>query len=425
MRQLLKSPLLGHLFSMSVVQGLNAVLPLLTFPYLIRVLGLEQFGVFNYALATVHFLVVFVDYGLTLTGTRDVAVYKHDHQALNRLFSTKWALQFFLSLLALAVLAALVIWLPAWQAHPQLYFIAFLLVPANVLLPTWFFQGMQDFKTLAWLTFANKLLYVALVFTMIRETSQLELLMLLYAGCTLSASLVGWGYLRLKMKLHFQWPGWQAVVEALRSGWAVFISSFSVTLYSNSALLLLGFFADARSLGMFSVVEKVLLVFRLGLSTLFSVIFPKVSQLAAVDMHAMKLFLQRMQKWMLLGVLMAISVLLVTAPWLVQIITGAADPQTTALLRLSLPIPLLLALNLPAYQSLLAAHRQQWYARVMVTGALVGVSLNLFLAPNYFETGTAISILAAESIIVLGLLAGTEWRYPELRLWLKNQPKES
>lgn len=425
MRQLLKSPLLGHLFSMSVVQGLNAVLPLLTFPYLIRVLGIEQFGLFNHALATVHFLVVFVDYGLTLTGTRDVAVFKNDHHALERLFSTKWALQFFLTLVALSLLSFLVYWMPTWQLHPRLYFLAFLLVPANVLLPTWFFQGMQNFKTLAWLTFANKLLYVVLVFGLIKEANQLELLMLLYAGCTLLAGLVGWGYLRLKMNLRFSWPGWAEVTQALQSGWAVFISSFSVTLYSSSALLFLGFFGDARSLGVFSVIEKVLLVFRLGLSTLFSVVFPRVSQLAAVDLVAMKHFLRHLQTWMLLAVISAVVLLFVTAPWVVEIITGSRDAKTIGLLRLSLPVPLLLSLNLPAYQTLLAAHRQKWYARVMVVGAIVGVSTNLLLAPIYFETGTTISILAAETLIVLGLLAGTEWKYPELRLWLKTRPKET
>jgi len=410
---------------MSLVQGLNAVLPLLTFPYLIRVLGVDQFGLFNHALATVHFLVVFVDYGLTLTGTREVAIQRQDRELLTKLFSTKWALQLLLGALAFIILLFMVLWLPPWQEHPRLYFLAFLLVPANVLLPTWFFQGMQDFRTLAWLTFANKLLYVALVFATIRETNHLELLMFLYSGCTLLAGFLGWGYLRLKMNLQFQWPGWQAVLQAMRGGWAVFISSFSVTLYSNSALLVLGFFADARSLGMFSVVEKVLLVFRLGLSTLFSVIFPRVSQLAAVDLLAMKHFLKRIQKWMLLAVLLVVLLLMVIAPWLVQLLTGAAEPVTTSILRLSLPIPLLLALNLPAYQSLLATNRQYWYARVMAIGAFVGLSLNLILAPHYFETGTALSILAAETAIVLGLLAGTEWRYPELRLWLKIQTKAS
>jgi len=403
---------------MSVVQGLNAVLPLLTFPYLIRVLGLSEFGLFNHALATMHFLVVLVDYGLTLTGTRDVAVHKSDKQALNKLFSTKWALQFVLMMLAFVLLLLVIAWLPAWQRRPEVYLLAFLLIPANVLLPTWFFQGIQDFRTLAWLTFGNKLIYVVSVFLLIKDAHQLPLLMLLYGGCALLAGLAGWLFLRLKVGIRFQWTGWKEVSLAFRTGWAVFISNFSVTLYSNSALLFLGLFADARSLGVFSVVEKVLLVFRLGLSTLFSVIFPKVSQLAAEQLESMKAFLRRIQWLIALSILPALLLLFFTAPLVVYLVTGSYDDKTTTLLRLCLPIPLFLGLNLPAYQALLATHRQAWYARVMVVGALVGVSLNLLLAPMYFETGTAISILAAEFIIVLGLLLGTEWRYPELRLWL-------
>lgn len=409
---------MGHLFSMSVVQGLNAVLPLLTFPYLIRVLGIAEFGVFNHALATVHFLVVFVDYGLTLTGTRDVAVHKSDKPTLHMLFSTKWALQLVLMTAAFFLLLIAIRWLPAWQSKPEVYLLAFLLVPANVLLPTWFFQGIQDFKTLAWLTFGNKLLYVLLVFLLIHDADQLPLLMLLYSGCALLAGLAGWLFLRTKVGIRFHWPGSRAIVQALISGWSVFISSFSVTLYSNSALLFLGLFADTRSLGVFSVVEKVLLIFRLGLSTLFSVIFPKVSQLAANGTEPLNRFLRRIQLLLVLSIVPALLLLFVTAPLVVRLITGSYDEETTALLRLSLPIPLLLGINLPAYQALLATHKQAWYARVMVIGAITGVSLNLLLAPLYFETGTAISILAAEFVIVLGLLLGTEWKYPALKLWL-------
>jgi O-antigen/teichoic acid export membrane protein len=129
-------------------------------------------------------------------------------------------------------------------------------------------------------------------------------------------------------------------------------------------------------------------------------------------------FLRRIQLLLVLSIVPALLLLFVTAPFVVWLITGSYDEGTTALLRLSLPIPLLLGLNLPAYQALLATHKQAWYARVMVIGAITGVSLNLLLAPLYFETGTAISILAAEFVIVLGLLLGTEWKYPALKLWL-------
>jgi len=407
---------------MSAVQALNVLLPLFTFPYLIRVMGLDTFGVFNYLLALAGFLVVLVDYGLTLTGTRDVAMQQHDTAALSRLFSIKWSTQLLLLVPAFLLLAVLYVLLPDRNIDFSIWMLVFLLVPANMLLPTWFLQGVQAFQTLAWLSFLNKVLYVVLVFAFIRSSDQLWLLLLFYVGSQFLAALTGFIWVLRRHKLQFTLPGWRAVGDSLRTGWSVFVSSLSVAIYTNSAMVILGFFAGDRSMGVFSVVEKVLLVFRLGLSTLFSVIYPKVSQLAAQGLPQVQFFLRKIAIMLLVTMVLSILLLYAVAPPLVQLITGSADAEVLRLLYLLLPLPLLVAFNLPSYQMLLAAHRQHWYARVLVVAAVVGVSLNLLLAPSWQEIGTGLSLLVAELIIALGLIWGTENKYPELRIWKSNLP---
>jgi O-antigen/teichoic acid export membrane protein len=92
------------------------------------------------------------------------------------------------------------------------------------------------------------------------------------------------------------------------------------------------------------------------------------------------------------------------------------------LLYILLPLPVLIAFNMPSYQMLLASNRQKWYARVMVIAAATGVLLNIALAPSLQEIGTGISLLVAELVIALGLIWGTEVRHPELRIWKSTLP---
>ncbi|MDP2187407.1 MAG: oligosaccharide flippase family protein [Sphingobacteriaceae bacterium] len=402
---------------MSAVQALNVLMPLFTFPYLIRAMGLDTFGVFNYLLAVSGFLVVLVDYGLTLTGTRDVATQKNDAAALSKLFSIKWSTQILLLLPAFLVLVVLYTLLPDRNIHFTIWLLVFLQVPANMLLPTWFLQGVQAFRTLAWLSFFNKAIYVVLVFSFINSADQLWLLLLFYVGCQFLAAVTGFLFVLYRYQLRFQLPGWGPVKQSLKQGWPVFISSLSVAIYTNSAMLILGFFAGDRSMGVFAAVEKVLLVFRLGLSTLFSVIYPKVSQLTTQGFGAISTFLRKIMTVLLLGLLLSIALLYLTAPQLVYLLTGKNDAAVLQLLYLLLPLPLFIGLNMPSYQMLLAAHQQQWYSRVMLVAAFMGVVLNSLLAAAWQEMGTGVSLLVAELVIALGLMWGTEKRYPELQIW--------
>lgn len=420
--RIFQSPLIGHFFSMSAVQALNVLMPLFTIPYLIRVMGLEVFGVFNYLLAVAGFLVVLVDYGLTLTGTRDVAMKQNDPAALSHMFSVKWVTQVLLLIPAFLALLLLYSLLPDRNISFDLWVLVFLMVPANMLLPTWFLQGVQAFRTLAWLSFFNKALYVLLVFMFVRAADQLWLLILFYVGSHFLTAAMGFFFVLQRYRLQFTVPSWTAIWHSLTSGWPVFVSSLSVAIYTNSALVILGFFTGDRNMGVFAAVEKVLLVFRLGLSTLFSVIYPKVSQLAAQGLLQIRQFLRKILAMLLFGVVSAVLILYAFAPQLVEIITGNADTAVLRLLYILLPLPVLIAFNMPSYQMLLASNRQKWYARVMVIAAATGVLLNIALAPSLQEIGTGISLLVAELVIALGLIWGTEVRHPELRIWKSTLP---
>ncbi len=405
---------------MSMVQAIQVLLPLAVFPYLIRALGIEPFGRLNYALAIMHIGVVIVDYGLTLTGTRDVAVHRHEPHKLSLLFSTKWSLQLILMLVLGLVLMACTFIIPKWWELRYVLAASFLLIPANMLLPTWLLQGMEAFAPLAWFNLLNRASYALLVVLLVDAPSDLLLVALLNAGTALLAGLAGWWWVRRAYGLCYRWPGWMAIRASLSQGWSVFISSFSITLYTHSAMLILGFFASDRGLGIYAAVEKLILAFRLGLSSLFAVIFPRVSQMATNDPAALRAFLQKIQRLLLPSVGFGVLIMALLANPILKLVTGDDLPEAVQLLLWMAPIPVLVAFNLAPYQLLLANHHQKWYARVLLLAAVVGIGSNLLLAPQFEALGTGISVVLAEAVIAIGLLLGTEWRYRSLSLWRKS-----
>lgn len=404
---------------MSLVQGMNVLLPLITFPYLIRVLGFEGFGLVNYALALVNFFVVFVDFGYNLTGTRDVAAFQNDKDKLAKLFSEKWVAQLLLLVVASVLFLLIVFAFPKLRENWTVYLLTFGLVPASLLLPTWFFQGTENFRWLAWLNFINRTAYTLAIFYWIKVPSDVWMVPLFNSSASLLAATIGIWYIFKKVGIRFVKPSFSQVLASLKQGGSVFLSSFSVTIYTYSALLILGAFSSEKIVGQFAAIEKVLLVFRVGLSTLFSVIFPRVCQLVAVNIALATHFLRKIfGPLLLLLVAAAVGLSLLSQP-ILTLVAGKTDADMLRLMAWMAWIPLLIGLNMGSYQQLLAHHQQKFYTVVLVTASLFSVLLNLWLAPIYGAIGTAWSVLFAETFITLGLLYATEIKYRTLAVWRK------
>lgn len=404
---------------MSLVQGLNVLLPLLTFPYLIRVLGFEGFGLINYALALVNFFVVFVDFGYNLTGTRDVAALKNDKQALSIKFSEKWVAQLILFGIATLLFVIVLLSFPKLRSDWLVYTLSFAMVPASLLLPTWFFQGTENFKWLAWLNFINRSLYTIAIFIWIQAPGDVWLVPLFNSSASLLAAFIGLGFIFRSAGIQFIRPSLSQVWRSMKTSSSVFLSSFSVTIYTYSALLILGSFGTDRMVGQFAAIEKILLIFRVGLSTLFAIIFPRVCQLAASSIQAATAFLRKIFSILILLLALAGIALSFLAEPLLELVAGYADGDLLTIMAWMAWIPLLIGLNMSSYQQLLAHHKQNFYTIILVTASLSSVALNFSLAPIFGALGTAWSVLFAESFITLGLLYATEVKYRALSVWRK------
>jgi PST family polysaccharide transporter len=406
-----------NLLLMSMVQAANVLLPVITFPYLVRVLGLEQFGLMNYALALVSFFVAFVDFGFNLTGTRDVAVVREDRRTLSVLFSTRLTAQVLLLLAATLVFSALVYEIPRLQRDWQIYALTFGVVPATILLPTWYFQGTEQFQLLAKLQLVGRGSYALGIFTLVRSPLDLWLVPLLNSGTALAVALVGMWHVFARGDVRLVWPGMGQSLALLKDGARHFSSSFAGTAFNYSALLILGTLGNDRLVGQFAAIEKILLLFRAALSAFFSVIFPRTCQLAAGSPVSSAAFLQRIFKWVLPGLLAVTVGLMFFAPTVLRLAVGRSDPSLVVLLHWMAWIPLLIGVNMPSYQQLLAHRRTRSYSSVLISAALISIVVNLLLTPHYGSLGTAWAVLLAEICTALGLLYATEVRFRSLSIW--------
>lgn len=135
--------LLENFFSLSALQIFGYVLPLITLPYLVRVLGVEKYGLVAFANSFVAYFQMLTDYGLYLSAIREVSVHREDKQQLNKIFSTVMIIKSILLAVSFLILLVIVFGFSKFSANWELYLFAFGLVIGSVLFPVWFFQGME------------------------------------------------------------------------------------------------------------------------------------------------------------------------------------------------------------------------------------------------------------------------------------------
>ncbi len=394
-----------NFFYLAILQVTNLLLPLLMVPYLTRVLGIEKVGLIFLTQSLLLSFNVLTEYGYNLTATREVALQRQNPAFLSDLCSRIFTTKMLLSVLAGGVYAAIVLAVPRFRTEALLFLSSFPLVLGQAFSPIWFYQGVENVRPLALLTSAARVLFLAVIFWRVRAVEDYVWVNMLLGSFNLLAALGScWLAFRL-YHLHFRWPAWAAIRADLRRNWSIFVSNFSINIYSSANLVILGFFASDQIVGLYAIAEKIMLAARQVIVVIFQTTYPRVCALVNESATKAVAFLRR-YFLILTGIFFPAGLLLWwLADWLTWLVTGAYAPETAWLLRAFSFLPLVTALSSPSFQLLLALNQQRTYTRVLIGASVLNLVLNLTLVGPLSYFGTATAVITTELFITLGFYA--------------------
>ncbi|MHA6247681.1 flippase [Pontibacter sp. CAU 1760] len=405
-------PLLSNFMSLGITQGANFLLSVFTFPYLVRVLGVERFGLIVLLQTVMLYFTVLTDYGFNLTATQDVSVNRKDKRAVSDTFSEVLSAKVFLLAVSLLLLLTLLWLIPAFQDYRMIALLSFPIVVGQVLQPAWFFQGIEQMKYITYINILVRGLYAISVFTFIHGPDDYLLVNLLNGLSLIIGGIVSLALVFRQFSISFRLPAMGHVKAQLVKSWSIFFSTLTVFIANNSNLLILGLFASPLVLGYYSIAEKTFQITRTFAVILHQVVYPRVCLLAQESVDELKLFLKNITK-LILATFVPLSLLVfVLADFIVLLISGKPLPEAALVLRIVSFGPTMAALNIPAAQTMLAYHFTKSYTLVVGIGAVVNVALNFVLAYYFQATGTAISIMVTEALITFLLYARLHRSHP-------------
>lgn len=252
-----KKTLLENFISLGALQIVNYIVPLISLPYLSRVLGVEKFGLVFFAFAFMQYFIIFTDYGFELSATREIAINRHNKNNLSNIFSSVTFIKIGLLLISFLILLVTILFIPKFHENWLIFILSFLMVVGNAIYPVWFFQGMEKMKYITFLNVLAKTLFLIFTFIFVREKSDYVIVPLLNSLGFVVAGIVGIYFAIRYYGIHLYIPKWSSIKKQFNYSTGFFLSRFSVTALGNTNTFFLGLISSNTLVGYYVAAEKI------------------------------------------------------------------------------------------------------------------------------------------------------------------------
>ena len=185
----------------SILTVANYIFPLITYPYVSRVLGVTNIGICNFVDSIIHYFILFSMMGVTTLGIREIAGSANNPQKQSLVFSTLWALNAIATAIMLVFLFIVIYTIPELYEYRKLMYVGAMKLVANLFLVEWFFKGTENFKYITNRTIFVKCLYVVAVFLLVKDPDDYPIYYLLLTLMVVVNAAINFPYACTKVKL--------------------------------------------------------------------------------------------------------------------------------------------------------------------------------------------------------------------------------
>lgn len=397
-----KKRLAENFFSLSFLQAVNYLLPLITLPYLVRVLGPEKYGLIAFAQAFIGYFIIFTDYGFNLSATREISINRENKTRVDEIFLSVMTVKFVLGILGFIILAIILTFIPKFSDNWLIYIFTFGMVLGNIFFPVWFFQGMERMKYITILNIVARGIFTVCIFIFIREMADYIYVPLINSLGFIIAGALSMRVVLKDFGIKFELPKIEAIKHQFKEGWYIFISQAAISLYTVSNAFVLGLFSNNTIVGYYSAAEKLIKAVQGLLTPVSQTVYPYISKLTSKSKEMALNFIRKLAKLVGSGSFIVSLIIFILADPIVSLVLGNQYQQSIIVLKILAFLPFVIALsNVFAIQGLYAFKFQLVVSRFVVPIAFFHLFLLSTLTYFYSLIGTAIAVITTEVLITL------------------------
>jgi len=388
-----------NIFLLLIIQAVNYIFPLLTFPYLTRTLGVESFGLFAFSQSIIIYITSFVDFGFNLTSTRKIskAFNENNFEKINEIY---WYTT--LAKILLVIISALIFYVSSCFFQ-QLKLISFLVtigyisIISSVFIPYWLFQGIQSMKPIVYSNIVGKVINLLLVFYLVKTSYDTNAAMFAYS-CGIFISSLYLVFFLKKLRLIYKIRiNLNTIYSYLFESFPIFLTFIGASIYTTLNTFFMSFYVSIAAVGIYSGAERIRSVAQSMISPLQQAIYPHLS--AKKDGE----YFEELKKYGVLLFLFSIliSILLyIFSDKIVYYLLGSKFHESSLILKILSILPMIISLAIIFGQwGLVNMNRSKVLSKIYLAAAFIHVFYMCLLCYFYNIYGAAISVVITETIV--------------------------
>jgi O-antigen/teichoic acid export membrane protein len=392
---------LSNLVIYGIGQAFNLITPLLVIPYIVSICSEEGYGKIGVGMALSFFLMVFVDYGSDIVSVKEVAINRDNQIVLEKIFITTYSAKFILLVIVLLAASVIFYFVPYLSKEKLLFFFGLAMLVGQFINPTWFFQGIENFKWITVVNIVSKIIYIVGVFTFIKEPGDYVYNNLIWGIGMIVPNGIAFGYIMLKHSFSFTKVVQEDVRRLIKGNFRIFFSQIFTSLQMYSPIVLISFFGNHSLAGQYKIVDQIIIIFKTYIILFFSYVYPRVCYLLEKNVKEGLRFWKTYNGLNFLFILCAMILISIFSQEIVAYFNPKEIMEISNLLKIAVLIPLLQSITMPLKQLVLGWNNEKAYVRLTMTMTMISLIMIIVVAPLFKVTGVLLSLIFTDTLVAL------------------------
>ncbi|MHC0448117.1 oligosaccharide flippase family protein [Flavobacterium sp. 3-218] len=259
---------------LTVLQLFNIILPLVTYPYLIKVLGVEKYGTIVFIQSIMMYFSMLINFGFNISATKEIAEHKGNSEKINEIVSAIFLIKLFLWISSLLLMLSLLIFSSSFRKEYLLFLFCFGITFNDFLFPQWFFQGIEKMKYITFISILSKVLFTILIFLFIHKRSDYLYVSIFQGFGAFFSGFIAIYILKTREKVVFSLQSKKVLRYYFLESLPLFISTASIQVYVNANRILVGAFLGMTEVAFYDLGEKILRLIKIPIGMFGQATFP-------------------------------------------------------------------------------------------------------------------------------------------------------
>jgi len=312
---------------LSILQVFNILLPLITYPYLIRILGKEIYGLIIFAQAVIGYLLILVGFGFNISATKEISVHRNNKEKLSEIVSSVLIIKGLLFLLALFILTTLLYFIPQANGYRLLFYLTMWMCLYELIFPIFYFQGVEKMKYITYLNLTSRLIFLSLIFIFIKSKSDYLLVPLINGIGAIVAGLLSVLLLR-KEQIKIKAQSANTLIWYFKNSYVMALAYASNSFKANINIIIVKFLFSFSEVAFYDLALKISNIGVTFLDIISQTIFPKMSR------EKNKMFLKKILKITIIAAFIFILFIQLFANPIIMLLGGIKMIPAVSILRI-------------------------------------------------------------------------------------------